>query len=61
MKYFELKNERVLVLCPKKLRDKSTVHNGHLRNYEVLWFGLRSNAAGIVWAVRVYGEASRVF
>lgn len=25
MKYFELKNERVLVLCPKKLRDNWTV------------------------------------
>ncbi len=26
MKYFELKNERVLVLCPKKLRDNWTVY-----------------------------------
>ncbi len=26
IKYFELKNERVLVLCPKKLRENWTVH-----------------------------------
>ncbi len=30
MKYFELKNERVLVLCPKKLRDNWTVYKRHL-------------------------------
>ena len=29
MKYFELKNERVLVLCPKKLRDNWTVYRGN--------------------------------
>ena len=29
MKYFELKNERVLVLCPKKLRDNWTVYKAN--------------------------------
>jgi SNF2 family DNA or RNA helicase len=29
MKYFELKNERVLVLCPKKLRDNWTVYRSN--------------------------------
>lgn len=29
MKYFELKNERVLVLCPKKLRDNWTDYNSN--------------------------------
>jgi SNF2 family DNA or RNA helicase len=29
MKYFELKNERVLVLCPKKLRDNWTVYRAN--------------------------------
>ena len=29
IKYFELKNERVLVLCPKKLRDNWTVYQTH--------------------------------
>ena len=29
MKYFELKNERVLVLCPKKLRDNWTVYQAN--------------------------------
>ncbi len=31
MKYFELKNERVLVLCPKKLRDNWTVYQANSR------------------------------
>ena len=29
IKYFELRNERVLVLCPKKLRDNWTVYQAH--------------------------------
>ena len=29
IKYFELKNERVLVLCPKKLRDNWTVYTAN--------------------------------
>ncbi len=29
IKYFELKNERVLVLCPKKLRENWTVYTAH--------------------------------
>jgi SNF2 family DNA or RNA helicase len=29
IKYFELKNERVLVLCPKKLRENWTVYQAH--------------------------------
>jgi SNF2 family DNA or RNA helicase len=29
IKYFELKNERVLVLCPKKLRDNWTVYRAN--------------------------------
>jgi len=29
MKYFELKNERILVLCPKKLRDNWTVYRAN--------------------------------
>ncbi len=29
MKYFELKNERVLVLCPKRLRDNWTVYKAN--------------------------------
>ena len=29
MKYFELRNERVLVLCPKKLRDNWTVYRAN--------------------------------
>jgi superfamily II DNA or RNA helicase len=29
MKYFELKNERVLLLCPKKLRDNWTVYKAN--------------------------------
>ena len=29
IKYFELKNERVLVLCPKKLRDHRTVNKAN--------------------------------
>lgn len=35
MKYFELKNERVLVLCPKKLRENWTVYkaNSHLNPF----------------------------
>jgi len=28
IKYFELKNERVLVLCPKKLRENWTIYQG---------------------------------
>ena len=31
MKYFELKNERVLVLCPKKLRDNWMVYKSNSR------------------------------
>jgi SNF2 family DNA or RNA helicase len=29
IKYFELRNDRVLVLCPKKLRENWTVYQGH--------------------------------
>lgn len=29
IKYFELKNERVLVLCPKKLRENWTIYQAH--------------------------------
>ena len=31
IKYFELKNERVLVLCPMKLRDNWTVYKANSR------------------------------
>lgn len=40
IKYFELKNERVLVLCPKKLRRNWTIHKGN-SEYNTLkddWF-----------------------
>ena len=29
IKYFELRNNRVLVLCPKKLRENWTVYQAH--------------------------------
>jgi superfamily II DNA or RNA helicase len=29
IKYFELRNDKVLVLCPKKLRDNWTIYQGH--------------------------------
>ena len=40
IKYFELKNERVLVLCPKKLRRNWTIHkeNSELNTFKDDWF-----------------------
>jgi SNF2 family DNA or RNA helicase len=32
IKYFELQNDRVLVLCPKKLKDNWTVYQAHKNN-----------------------------
>lgn len=32
IKYFELRNDKVLVLCPKKLRDNWTVYQAHTGN-----------------------------
>ena len=32
IKYFELRNERVLVLCPKKLRENWTIYQAHNNN-----------------------------
>ncbi len=41
IKYFELRNERVLVLCPKKLRQNWTVYNSNSRLNPLLDDGLR--------------------
>ncbi len=32
IKYFELRNERVLVLCPKKLRENWTIYQAHVHS-----------------------------
>jgi SNF2 family DNA or RNA helicase len=42
IKYFELRNERELVLCPKKLRDNSTVYTENSRVNIFLEIGGRS-------------------
>jgi SNF2 family DNA or RNA helicase len=36
IKYFELKNERVLVLCPMKLRENWTVYKANSRLNDAL-------------------------